>query len=52
VRQRFDALQQAYFATIPDAPSGARRIEMELAAIVLFGSVVLWFAEEIDQNFH
>jgi len=25
---------------------------MELAAIVLFGSVVLWFAEEIDQNFH
>jgi len=25
---------------------------MEIAAILLFGSAALWFAEEFDRNFH
>ena len=31
---------------------GAPETQMELAALVLFSSVALWLAEEIDQNFH
>jgi hypothetical protein len=29
---------------------GCRRDSMEIAALVLFGSIALWFAEEISGN--
>ena len=28
----------------------AREVEMEVAALVIFGSVALWFAEELNGN--
>jgi hypothetical protein len=36
---------------IPIHPvSGCRRDSMEIAALVLFGSIALWFAEELNDN--
>jgi hypothetical protein len=32
------------------APLRARSIEMEVAALVLFGSIALWLAEEFNDN--
>jgi hypothetical protein len=52
LRRRFTAAQRAQFRATADAPAGARMIDMALAAIALFGSAALWFAEEIDRNFH
>jgi hypothetical protein len=39
---------------LPAMPSrpmpGRRRDSMEIAALVLFGSIALWFAEELNGN--
>ncbi len=36
----------------PRACPVAQGGSMEIAAILLFGSAALWFAEEFDRNFH
>jgi hypothetical protein len=30
--------------------AGCRREQVEIAALVLFGSIALWFAEELNDN--
>jgi len=44
-------MQQPYFPDSGSAPC-ASRFAVEIAAFVLFGSVALWFAEEIDSRLH
>jgi hypothetical protein len=39
-----------HYAAIPEMPIRAQEIDMEIAAVVLFSSVALWFAEEINSR--
>jgi hypothetical protein len=45
-----DGPRRPYCRSFQRTPCGVQERDMEIAALVLFGSIALWFAEELNDN--